>query len=213
MTGQNELEALIQRVQQTQHGFTDILRASNELMAAKSPDECLHLAHALFASPAHQARMLATYLFGRLAATHEACLQFMKTDISQDPNWRVQEILAQAFDQYCQDIGYERAIPTIEDWLSNPHPNVRRAVTEGLRIWTSRPYFREHPDRAIAFLSPLRGDESEYVRKSVGNALRDISKQHPERIRAELQQWDLTQKRITQTYKLASRFLLEKEIP
>ena len=102
----SEVEALLQRVQQTQHGFTDILRASNELIATKTPDECLHLAHALFASPSHQARMLATYLFGSLAATHETCLQFMKTEISQDANWRVQEILAQAFDQYCHDTGH-----------------------------------------------------------------------------------------------------------
>ena len=58
---------------------------------------------------------------------------------------------------------------------------MRRAVTEGLRIWTGRPYFHNHPEVAIQLLSQLRNDESEYVRKSVGNALRDISKKHKAR--------------------------------
>ncbi len=112
--------------------------------------------------------------------------------MSRDSDWRVQEILAQAFDRYCADTGYEKALPPIREWLADSSPNVRRAVTEGLRIWTSRPYFRDHPKLAIQLLSQLRNDESEYVRKSVGNALRDISRKHKELVRAELQQWDIS---------------------
>lgn len=86
-------------------------------------------------------------------------------------------------------------------------PNVRRAVSEGLRIWTSRPYFRDNPQMAIQLLSAHREDTSEYVRKSVGNALRDISKKYPELISKELNSWDLSSKEIKQVYKLASKFL------
>ena len=50
-------------------------------------------------------------------------------------------------------------------------------------------------------------DESEYVRKSVGNALRDISRKHKDLIRAEVEKWDTSDKHIKQTYKLASKFL------
>ena len=71
--------------------------------------------------------------------------------------------LAKAFDEFCAVKGYEEALPVIDKWLSDPHPNVRRAVTEGLRIWTSRPYFRDHPGDAVSRLSRLRGDSSEYV--------------------------------------------------
>ena len=39
--------------------------------------------------------------------------------------------------------------------------------------------------------SRLRSDSSEYVRKSVGNALRDISKKFPELIKIELNSWKL----------------------
>lgn len=45
---------------------------------------------------------------------------------------------------------------------------------------TSRPYFKDNPNVAIELLSTRKEDESEYVRKSVGNALRDISKKYPE---------------------------------
>ena len=119
----------------------------------------------------------------------------------------MQEILAKAFDQYCSDIGYKKALTVIEDWLADANPNVRRAVTEGLRIWTGRDYFCDHPDVAIKLLVHLKADESEYVRKSVGNALRDISRKHKDLIRAEVEKWDLSDKHIKQTYKLASRFL------
>ncbi len=91
-------------------------------------------------------------------------------------------------------------------WLVDPHPNVRRAVSEGLRIWTSRPYFKTHPEHAIHLLSTLKADESEYVRTSVGNALRDISRKHKALVQRELAQWHTAQPSIAQTYKLASKF-------
>ena len=115
--------------------------------------------------------------------------------------------MAKAFDEFCKKIGYEKALPIIDEWLENDNPNTRRAVTEGLRIWTSRPYFKENPNEAIERLVNLKEDSSEYVRKSVGNALRDISKKFPELIKNELVSWNLQSKEINQVYKLASKFI------
>jgi 3-methyladenine DNA glycosylase AlkC len=204
------IEKLVQRVQKTQHGFLDIQQAANEVVAAHPAQESLGLAKQLFASELYQPRSLATFILGRLAANSEESLEFLKRRVSQDADWRVQEILAKAFDRYCADVGYEQALPVIEEWLADSSPNVRRAVTEGLRIWTGRPFFQDHPKVAIRLLSQLRSDESEYVRKSVGNALRDISKKHQELVRIELQQWDITNKRVAQTHKLAIKFLQDK---
>ncbi len=201
------IEKLIQRVQKTQHGFSDIQQAADEVIEGQSAEEGFRIAQKLFASQIYQARMLATFILGRLAASSNQSLEFLKQHVSQDRDWHVQEILAKAFDRYCADSGYEQALPVIREWLADPSPNVRRAVTEGLRIWTARPYFREHPEVAIQLLSQLRNDESEYVRRSVGNALRDISRKHPELVRIELQQWDTANRRIEQVYKLASKFL------
>jgi 3-methyladenine DNA glycosylase AlkD len=150
---------------------------------------------------------LATFIFGRLAANAKESLEFLKQHVSQDNDWRVQEIMAKAFDRYCADIGYQQALSVIKEWLADSSPNVRRAVTEGLRIWTGRPYFHDHPEVAIQLLSQLRNDESEYVRKSVGNALRDISKKHKGLVKIELQGWNIANRRIEQTHKLAIKFL------
>ena len=103
--------------------------------------------------------------------------------------------------------GFENALLTIKEWLNDSNPNVRRAVTEGLRIWTSRDYFKQNPEVAISLISKLKDDKSEYVRKSVGNSLKDISKKHGELLILELQTWDLSQKSVNQVYKLASKYI------
>ena len=160
-----------------------------------------------YKSKVYQVRMYGVFLFGYLSSDIRI-LEFMCDEVSKDDNWRVQEVLAKAFDEYCRNTGYESAIPVIDEWLSSDNPNTRRAVTEGLRIWTSRPYFKENPQEAIKRLARLREDASEYVRKSVGNALRDISRKFPELIKEELESWILGSKEIKQVYKLASKFLL-----
>ncbi|MDU7755172.1 MAG: hypothetical protein E7J82_07455, partial [Veillonella sp.] len=70
-----------------------------------------------------------------------------------------------------------------------------------------RPYFKDKPNEAIRRIVLLKEDSSEYVRKSVGNALRDISKKFPELIKVELNSWRLESKEIIQVYKLASKFI------
>lgn len=205
------IRKLIQRVRKTEHGFLDIQKAADEIVAGQTAKESLFIAKQLFASEIYQARSLATFILGRLAADSNEGHTLLKRRVSQDADWRVQEILAKAFDRYCADIGYEQALPVIKEWLADSSPNVRRAVTEGLRIWTGRPYFRDHPKVAVQLLSRLRNDESEYVRKSAGNAIRDISKKHTELVRNELRRWDVANKRIAQTHKLASKFLQNKD--
>ena len=76
-----------------------------------------------------------------------------------------------------------------------------------MRIWTSRPYFKENPYEAVRHIAALKEDSSEYVRKSVENALRDISKKIPALIKEELNGWDVNSKEIQQVYKLASKFI------
>jgi 3-methyladenine DNA glycosylase AlkC len=165
------------------------------------------LAFLAYKSDVYQVRMYGVFLFGYLSED-ENILEFMRDEVSHDDNWRVQEVLAKAFDEFCKKTGYKQALPIIDEWLKSSNPNTRRAVTEGLRIWTSRPYFKENPNEAIKRISGLKEDTSEYVRKSVGNALRDISKKFPELIRIELDSWHLETKEIKQVYKLASKLIV-----
>ena len=164
------------------------------------------LAFLAYKSDTYQVRMYGVFLFGYLSEQDDVLI-FMRDEVSKDDNWRVQEVLAKAFDEFCKKIGYEKALPIIDEWLKNNNPNTRRAVTEGLRIWTSRPYFKDNPNEAIRRIAALKEDSSEYVRKSVGNSLRDISKKFPGLIKAELNNWNLESKEVEQVYRLASRLV------
>lgn len=188
-----------------QEGFVHIRKEAEKLWKEQPPAACLALAQHFYTKQEPLLQMLAVFLYGFLAASHPPVLNFLRSEVSGNPDWRVQEILAMAFDQFCKDIGYENALPTIAQWLNASTPNTRRAVTEGLRIWTRRPFFKEHPQQAIELLSAYKTDESDYVRRSVGNALRDIGKKHPELLGKELSAWDLKDERQTQVYKLATK--------
>lgn len=175
-----------------------------------SPDECFEMGIELYQSDNFQIQEVGVLLLGYAAHHNASALSFLKDTVSRHDSWKVQEILAMAFDNHCKIVGYESALPLIEEWLGSDRANVRRAVTEGLRIWTSRPYFKDNPQTAIRLLADHREDGSEYVRRSVGNALRDISKKFPEMIAEELNSWDLSSKEVGKVYKLASRFIMEK---
>lgn len=173
---------------------------------AKGAERCKELAYLAYSSNVYQVRMYAVFLFGHLSDSEEI-LTFMRDEVSKDENWRVQEVLAKAFDEFCKKVGYEQALLTIDEWLKNGNANAKRAVTEGLRIWTNRPYFKDNPDEAIRRLASLKDSSSEYLRKSVGNALKDISKKFPNLVKTELDSWNLSSKESLQTYKFASKFI------
>ena len=189
-----------------ENGFKEEERRALVDYKSNDTEYIKELAFLAYKSDIYQVRMYGVFLFGYLSDQKDI-LVFMRDEVSEDDNWRVQEVLAKAFDEFCRKTGYEKALPIIDEWLDNHNPNTRRAVTEGLRIWTSRPYFKDNPNEAIRRIAALKEDTSEYVRKSVGNALRDISKKFSELIRAELNNWKLDSKEINQVYKLASKFI------
>jgi len=189
-----------------ENGFKEQERRALADYKAKGAEYCKGLAYLAYGSNVYQVRMYAVFLFGHLSDSEEI-LAFMRDEVSKDENWRVQEVLAKAFDEFCKKVGYEQALLTIDEWLKNGNTNAKRAVTEGLRIWTNRPYFKDNPNEAIRRLASLKEDESEYLRKSVGNALKDISKKFPNLVKTELDSWDLGSKESLQTYKFASKFI------
>lgn len=176
-----------------------------------SIDDCFNMGMKLYQSDNFQIQEVGVLLLGYSAHHTTSAMSFLKNKVSQHDSWKVQEVLAMAFDNHCKIIGYETALSLIEEWLNSDCANVRRAVSEGLRIWTSRPYFKDNPRIAVQLLSAHKQDNSEYVRKSIGNALKDISKKYPQMISEELKSWDLSSKEIKQVYKLAGKFLNKGE--
>ena len=202
-------KSLEQEFSLIKRGFKEEEKRALDDYKSKDKEYVKRVAFLSYESKVYQVRMYGVFLFGYLSDDNDI-LTFMRDEVSKDDNWRVQEVLAKAFDEYCKNKGYENAIPVIDEWLGYGNLNTRRAVTEGLRIWTSRPYFKENPQEAIKRIASLKEDTSEYVRKSVGNALRDISRKFPELISEELKTWSLETKEIKQVYKLASRLVVEQ---
>jgi len=199
------MQEMIDSLSKIEHGFKPVEIEAKKLFDSNSNAESLSLANLLLEDRRYQIRSLGVFLLGFLASTDHTALHVLRKNVSNDASWQVQEILAKAFDQCCRDSGYEKSLPVIRDWLSDQNPNVCRAVTEGLRIWTGRPYFNSNPEVAIQLISQHKAHESEYLRKSVGNSLRDISKKHKELITIEISTWDLSDKRIEFTYKLVTK--------
>lgn len=189
-----------------ENGFKEQEKRALADYKAKGAEQCKELARLAYSSEVYQVRMYAVFLFGHLSDSEEI-LAFMRDEVSKDENWRVQEVLAKAFDEFCKKVGYKQALFTIDEWLKNGNANAKRAVSEGLRIWTNRPYFKDNPDEAIRRLASLKNSASEYLRKSVGNALKDISKKFPNLVKSELDSWNLGSKEVLQTYKFASKFI------
>ena len=190
---------LAARVKRVEHGFVGIRKAADEAGMRLATPTRLTLAKQLIGDASHQVRSLGTFMLGDLASRSAPALKLLRDVVAKDDDWRVQEILAKSFDAYCAAVGYAAALPTIDAWLAHGNPNVRRAVSEGLRIWTGRPFFQDRPEEAIRRLSGLRADPSDYVRRSAGNALRDIARKHGALVRAEIATWDAEDPAVGQT--------------
>lgn len=134
-------------------------------------------------------RMAIALLSGFVGVEIRDCVLFLRNECCKDKDWRVQEMIAKGFTQYCESTGWEKVISEIEEWMIHSNENTRRAAAEGPRIWTKRAYFDKHPEEAIRLLGMLRDDNSLYVRKSVANSLSDISKAHPDLLVDSLMKW------------------------
>ena len=115
------------------------------------------------------------------ALGHDDARQLLIDGYAKIDNWRVQECVAKAMDEYASFEGWDSSLAWIQDCVNHPTPNVRRAAVEGPRVWTSRPPFKGPggAGAALAVFEDRRNDDSTYVRKSVGNAMRDIGKKSP----------------------------------
>ncbi len=189
-----------------QERFPPIREEAVKLAESFSTSDLYPFALSCYDAEEFQVQELGVFLFGLISHAEPQALHHLQNVVSENTSFRMQEIFAYAVDIYCKSISYENSLPMIKAWLRDSRPNVRRAIVEGLRVWTSRPYFIDNPVIAVTLLSSLRADPSEYVRKSVGNALKDISITHPDLIKQELATWNTSNPDIAYVYKLAYKF-------
>ena len=63
--------------------------------------------------------MYSVFLFGYLSEQDDISA-FLRDKVSKDDNWRVQEVLAKKHLMNFAKIGYEKALPVIDEWLKIP---------------------------------------------------------------------------------------------
>src|SRR5450432_3981591 len=103
------MKEIIDKLKQTEHGFKHVIGTGDKLLKDKSRNH-FNIAIELLTDESYQARMLATYLLGQLSVNNKKAFKILYT-IGKDENWRVQEMLAKAFDHYCRTIGYKNSLP------------------------------------------------------------------------------------------------------
>lgn len=194
------MEEVIERIIKVEHGFKPFEQEAIKIIDSHTAQEGKNIALQLLDNKFYQVRCLSVFILGYLAVKDLTCLETLKAQAQLDKSWQVQEIIAKAFDQYCKDNGYDNSLSVIQEWINHSHPNVCRAVTEGLRIWTGRPYFKHNPTKAIELISVNKSSPSEYLRRSTGNSLRDIAKKYPDLVTGEICNWDLSIPEIASTY-------------
>ncbi len=84
-----------------ENGFKEQGKRALADYQSKGMDYIKKLAFSAYSSNVYQVRMYAVFLFGYLSE-YEDVLNFMRDEVSKDENWRIQEILAKAFDEYCK---------------------------------------------------------------------------------------------------------------
>ena len=136
------MQEIIERLSKIENGFKPIELEAKKIFVSNSISNSKTISIGLLDNDFYQIHSLGVFILGFISSKDLTSLQILKTNVSEDKSWQVQEILAKSFDQYCIDTGYEKSLPIIKDWLNDKNPNVCRAV---LRIWTGSPYFKTNP--------------------------------------------------------------------
>ncbi len=147
-------------------------------------------------------------VFLRISLTGAGSSLLSERKCCPDDNWRVQEILAKAFDVFCAITGMSRLFS--DRRVAASFQSKCSELPEGLGGYgPSSTLFKERPCEAIKRLSALRAksDLSEYVRKSVGMLYATVLVRVFPLVATELPRGILKARSNRQVRKLAGKFI------
>lgn len=109
---------------------------------------------------------------------------------ASDDDWEIREL---TLEFVVNGIKYypDTILSKAREWAVSTNPNLRRLASEGIRPRGSTRWLRDpaQNNMILDLLEQLRFDSSEYVRKSVSNNLKDLTKYMPEKILPLLTRW------------------------
>lgn len=108
----------------------------------------------------------------------------------------------------------KQTMQQMSKWSKHENHHVRRLASEGCRPrlpWAMAiPNFKKDPSLVLPILEILKGDSSEYVRRSVANNLNDISKDNPSTVIEIAKKWHGANDNTDKIVKHACRTLLKQ---
>lgn len=103
-----------------------------------------------------------------------------------------------------------RGLKMLKPWVADRDFAVRRCAVEATRprgVWCAHiEALKSDPAPGLLLLEPVRSDEADYVRRSVGNWLNDASKSKPDWVREVCARWQ-KESRTKETAAIAKRAL------
>jgi len=107
----------------------------------------------------------------------------------------------------------EITLDFLSQWAKSENENIRRLVAESLRPQAEVKWLRDAAknDKVLEILTILNKDPSIYVRKSVGNNIKDLTKYMPEKMLNLMEKWLKESKNIKVHDELAMEIGLSKE--
>ena len=107
----------------------------------------------------------------------------------------------------------ERSLELIYTWAKDENNHVRRLASEGTRPYLPWSFkldeVRDNPQLTLPILNTLQSDADLYVKKSVGNHLNDLSKNHPQLVVDTVSNWSPVNKHSQWMAKRGVRTLIK----
>ncbi len=167
---------------------------------------------ALFAHPDsnrnNHMKNYAIALMGELATFSEENFQkaMLQTKIwAEHPHWEIREMSGQVIRKGLKVFPI-KSLAILKEWSTSESDNLRRLSIESLRPLADIKWLRDPKknDCILEILALNKADSSIYVRKSVGNNLKDLTKYMPEKILTLVREW-IKEAEITVTDNLSSK--------
>lgn len=171
---------------------------------------------ALVASPIEKVNAISVSVISVLYDKDiDSKLKWLKRTAALKGTWPREISCGALHNQFIHD-GVESVLQMVNPWLMDPNEGVRRIVTEGIRPRLMMvPHIAElkrNPSKLKEVFETLLDDPSDYVRKSVGNCMNDVSKDNPKILLDWLEEWsqEPLSKERKQIFTRALRTLIEK---